>query len=35
MIGWFRRRMGSGEQVFRIAGLAMKAKPGVDFGGYP
>jgi hypothetical protein len=28
------RRMNNGEQVFRIAGLAMKAKPSVDFGGY-
>ncbi|MGO9483979.1 MAG: IS1595 family transposase [Rhodomicrobium sp.] len=28
------RRMSNGEQVFRIAGLAMKAKPSVDFGGY-
>jgi transposase-like protein len=28
------RRMSNGEQVFRIAGLAMQAKPSVDFGGY-
>ena len=28
------RRMSNGEQVFRIAGFAIKAKPSVDFGGY-
>jgi transposase-like protein len=28
------RRMPNGEQVGRVAGLAMKAKPSVDFGGY-
>jgi len=28
------RRMSNGDQVFRIAGLAMKRKPSVDFGGY-
>ena len=28
------RRMSNGEQVFRVAALAMKAKPSVDFGGY-
>ena len=26
--------MSNGEQLFPIAGLAMKAKPGMDFGGY-
>ncbi len=28
------RRMANGEQVSRLAGLAMKRKPSVDFGGY-
>ena len=28
------RRVGNGDQVYRIAGNAMKAKPSVDFGGY-
>jgi hypothetical protein len=28
------RRVSNGKQVNRLAGLALKAKPSVDFGGY-
>ena len=28
------RRLSNGEQVSRLARLALKAKPSVDFGGY-
>jgi hypothetical protein len=28
------RRVSNGEQINRLVGLALKAKPSVDFGGY-
>jgi hypothetical protein len=31
---WRKRRVDNGAQVSRLAGLAMKRKPSVDFSGY-